>query len=100
MYKLQQKLKYVKQKLKAWNKEEFGNIFQAKNQLTMKMEHIQQKMIQTGRIDQLIQEEDNLQAQLKERESQEEILWKQKSRIHWLKEGEKYQVLSQIHDTV
>jgi hypothetical protein len=36
-----------------------------------------------------MKEEEQLQAQLEERKKQEEILWKQKSRVQWLKEGEK-----------
>jgi len=30
-----------------------------------------------------------IQAQLEERRKQEEILWRKKSRVQWLKEGEK-----------
>jgi len=46
-------------------------------------------MIQNGRTDQLFQDEENLQTHLHERDSHEEILWKKKSRVRWLKEGEK-----------
>jgi hypothetical protein len=34
-------------------------------------------------------EEEKLQAELEERQKQEEILWRHKSRVQWLKEGEK-----------
>jgi hypothetical protein len=34
-------------------------------------------------------EEENLQEELEERQKQEEILWRQKSRVQWLKEGER-----------
>ena len=33
MYIFQQKLKYIKDCLKKWNRESFGNIFQEKNRL-------------------------------------------------------------------
>ena len=36
-----------------------------------------------------MQEEEKLQVQLEQRRRQEEILWRQKSRVQWLKEGEK-----------
>jgi hypothetical protein len=91
MHFFQQNLKYIKQQLKIWNKETFGNILQEKLKLTQKMEQLQQDIINEGRTDSLVQEEKHLQTQINEREIQEEILWKQKSRIRWLKEGEKIQ---------
>jgi hypothetical protein len=48
------------------------------------------------------QEEKHLQAQLNERENQEEILWKQKSRIRWLKMGgggKKHKFLPSVNDS-
>jgi hypothetical protein len=36
-----------------------------------------------------MKEEEELKAELEERKKQEEILWRQKSRVQWLKEGEK-----------
>ena len=36
-----------------------------------------------------MEEEAQLQEQLEERRKQEEILWKQKSKVQWLREGEK-----------
>jgi hypothetical protein len=36
-----------------------------------------------------MKEEEELQAELEERKKQEEILWRQKSRVQWLKEGER-----------
>jgi hypothetical protein len=49
-----------------------------------------QKVFITGeRMTTLIMEEEKLWAELEERQEQEEILWRKKSRVQWLKEGEK-----------
>ena len=53
------------------------------------MAYIQQEIILIGRTDSLVEEEKTTQLQLDERHAQEEILWSKKSRIKWLKEGEK-----------
>jgi hypothetical protein len=50
---------------------------------------IQKTFISGTRTVELMKEEEELQAQLEERKRQEEILWRQKSRVQWLKEGEK-----------
>jgi hypothetical protein len=36
-----------------------------------------------------MKEEEDLQVELEEQKNQEEILWRQKSRVQWLKEGER-----------
>ena len=53
------------------------------------MEGIQQQIIEGGRSEDLAEEEGSIIIQLEERQKQEEILWKQKSQVQWLKEGEK-----------
>ena len=50
---------------------------------------IQQEIILNGRIDRLVEDAKSTQIQLDERYAQEEILWRQNSRIQWLKDGEK-----------
>lgn len=89
MYQFQQKLKYLKALIKNWNSTVFGNIFKEIKVLKSKMEETQQKIIVEGRTDELSSQEQELQKQLEERCRQEEILWRQKSRITWLKEGER-----------
>lgn len=79
----------LKEKLKSWNKEVFGNIFQEKHLLEIKMQEIQQAIIMEGHTIELEIQERKIQLQLNERLNQEEILWKEKSKIQWLKEGEK-----------
>ena len=53
------------------------------------MERIQQQIIEEGRSEELAEEEGRIINQLEERRKQEEIIWKQKSRVQWLKDGEK-----------
>eukprot|EP00253_Pinus_taeda_P005798 PITA_05798 len=54
-----------------------------------RLERIQQQIISDGRSQYLAKEEGRVITQLEERRKQEEILWKQKSQIQWLKEGDK-----------
>jgi hypothetical protein len=89
MYKFQQRLKNFKVQLKRWNKNVFGNILQRKQEIEQQLEALQKVFIAGERTTSLIKEEEKLRAELEERHEQEEILWRQKSRVQWLKEGEK-----------
>jgi hypothetical protein len=81
MYKFQQKLKNLKQKLKSWNKHTFGNIFDSQKELRQQMEEIQRMIRDQGLTDALKEQELQVSQHLETRKKQEEILWKQKSRI-------------------
>jgi len=81
MYQFQQKLKNLKQKLKSWNKHTFGSIFDSQKQLMEEMEEIQCRIREQGHTEELRSQELKVNQQIAERKRQEEILWKQKSRI-------------------
>lgn len=53
------------------------------------MKQNQQHMIAYGRSLELVEEEISLMDHIETKGKQEEILWRQKSRIHWLQEGER-----------
>ena len=53
------------------------------------MEEIQRLLITTSNTESLLEEEKLIRKQLEDRHAREEILWRKKSRIQWLKEGEK-----------
>lgn len=89
MFLLQKRLKYIKLRLKGWNKNEYGNIFEAKKSVEGKMQELNQALITNGfdkdRSDQVTKYHQYWENLCK----QEEIFWKQKSRVQWLKEGER-----------
>eukprot|EP00253_Pinus_taeda_P035515 PITA_35515 len=89
MHTFQLKLKEMKNKIKKWNKEEFGKIMEDKKRLEQRMEDLQQMDIMEGIEEERKQEEGRVLNQLEERRKQEEILRKQKSRVQWLREGER-----------
>ena len=76
-------------KIKKWNKEEFGNIFQEKSRREIHLHEIQFIGINEGYSLALLEEERLVEKQLEEQEKQEELFWWQKSCIKWLREGAK-----------
>jgi len=89
MFCLQKKLQALKVKIREWNRDHFGNIFQDKEQVKRDLEELYRQGMALGWDDELRVQERNLLEQLEGRERQEEIYWRQKSRNLWLQEGEK-----------
>ena len=88
MFQFQQKLKLLKDSIKKWNKESFGNIFQAKQALECKMQTNQDQGMSMGFSEELQIQEKSLLQEFSRQEQQEEVYWNQKYRFKWLQEGE------------
>eukprot|EP00253_Pinus_taeda_P002455 PITA_02455 len=88
MFLLHHRLKHIKGRLKEWNKNEFGNIFKAKGEVEKKLKEINQILIIEGYTEERKEIAESLQHEWENRCLQEEIFWRQKSRIQWIKEGE------------
>jgi hypothetical protein len=89
MYQFQQNLKFIKEKVKSWNRESFGNILLEKKCLEHQRKELKLTTMDMGYTDELRAKETGLSMELDNRESKEEMLWKQKSHNHWLKEGDR-----------
>lgn len=89
MYQFQHKLRFLKNQLKIWNRDTFGNIFKAQQELNQELVNLQQKIMTEGHTETTLDQERLLHSQLEERRKQEEIYWRKKSRVRWLKEGER-----------
>src|SRR4051812_25520058 len=77
-----------KSKLQAWNNCTFGNIFRRKKRVLARQEG-KQKALASHPSDGLLMMEDGLKKEWDEILMQKELIWKQKSRIDWLRAGDK-----------
>ena len=73
-------MKYIKEKVKIWNKEHFCNVHLEKQQIEGQLAYIQRTIMQDGYNDSIKKEENDLLEALEAKELQEEILSKTKSK--------------------
>lgn len=84
---LAESLNQFLEKLLAWNKDTFENIFQKKKRCMLQLEGAQRALARSNTAG-LLRLEERLRKERKEILLQEKMLWRQKSRIEWIKEGD------------
>eukprot|EP00253_Pinus_taeda_P005056 PITA_05056 len=88
-YLVASKLKHIKLRLKDWNKNEFGNIFEEKKAIENKLQVLNQTLIKDG-FDKVSNDKaTKFQQDWENLCKEEEIFWRQKPRVQWLKERER-----------
>lgn len=95
---LHRKMKRLKPVLRAFSKTHFSNISERVLKARQKLEMVQNEILKWPTNNQLIQHEKELSVKLFELLIAEESLYRQKSRIQWLKEGD--QNTKFFHSTV
>ena len=86
---LQCKLRTLRKSLRTWNWEVFGDVHRRVEFDLAALADIQNKIAASGGSDEEFEKETELQAILNESIRHQEILWREKSRLRWLSEGDR-----------
>ena len=86
---LASKLKALKEDIKFWNKNSFGDVRVKKLELMQELQGLENSENQGGLTAADRIHRSDLQKELEETLHLDEISWRQKLRIKWLKEGDK-----------
>lgn len=89
LFVLSSKLKILKDKLKIWNKEVFGNIHSYVNEAEKKLEKVQEQIQQQGHNVVVVLEEKKAQTKSEEALHRQEIYWQEKARVGWHLNGDR-----------
>jgi hypothetical protein len=89
MYVLNTKLKRLKDKLRIWNKEVFGNVHDYVTDAERNLQEIQAQIQNGGNTDNLMELEKIAQCNLDKALDRQHEFWKEKARINWHLEGDR-----------
>jgi len=89
MYVLSTKLKLLKNKLKAWNKEVFGNIHALVTEAESHLPNIQNQIHVHGHSNHLMNEENKAQTNLNDALHKQETFWQEKAKLRWHVDGDR-----------
>ncbi|PNX70974.1 hypothetical protein L195_g057930, partial [Trifolium pratense] len=89
MFILSKKLKILKDKLKIWNKDCFGNVHNHVISAEQKLHQIQIQIQHNGHTEALLNEEKLASAQYEDALNRQEVYWKEKARVNWHLEGDR-----------
>jgi hypothetical protein len=89
MFILSNKLKFLKDRLKNWNKDCFGNVHSLVNTAEMKLQQIQDQIQLNGHTDNLLHEERVASTMYEEALNKQEAFWQEKARVNWHLEGDR-----------
>ncbi|XP_019433790.1 PREDICTED: uncharacterized protein LOC109340533 [Lupinus angustifolius] len=89
MYVLSQKLRNLKNELKIWNKNVFGNIDQRVNSAKANVDAIQNSINDHGPDSNLLEQENLAQSELLIALEVEEAFWMEKAKINWHSMGDR-----------
>ncbi|XP_038970577.1 uncharacterized protein LOC120104120 [Phoenix dactylifera] len=90
MYRMSRRLELTRRRLRRWNREEVGNIFRGIEDTEEAITRLQTQEVQSGGLSE--EEMGELRSHLALHDSllrQQEILWRQKSRVQWIVEGDR-----------
>ncbi|GAU22700.1 hypothetical protein TSUD_138230 [Trifolium subterraneum] len=89
MFVLSKKLKILKDKLKIWNKECFGNVHEYVKTAEQRLQQIQEQIQNSGHSDALLEEQKLANISFEDALNRQEAFWQEKANLNWHLEGDR-----------